>query len=121
MNETTEHNEPTAEAGRVDPVVMPKIGAFWYCNDCGTYGRYEKNKICSCGSDGSDSWTHSRFRRGDVVKTEFGNGVVVGIDLPRSDRAWRWMVLINIPGDKHHSFIAQQKPMAFFDHEVFEA
>jgi len=63
-----------------------------------------------------DEWVHNRFQKGDAVQTEFGAGVIVGIDLPHS-RAWRWIVKITDP-IKRHSEIEAGRPMAFVDREV---
>lgn len=49
--------------------------------------------------------THIRFKIGEIVLTESGNGPIVGVDLPLS-KVWRWIVSIN---GRH---------MCFFDFEV---
>lgn len=57
-----------------------------------------------------------KLKTGDTVQTEFGEGVVVGIDLPDSD-VWRWIVKITEP-KKDHVLIKAGKTMCFFDKEI---
>ena len=56
------------------------------------------------------------MKEGDRVFTEYGEGVIVGIDLPLS-KVWRWLVKIDKP-TKHHFLIEQDKSLAFFDNEI---
>lgn len=60
------------------------------------------------------TWTHNRFRCGEVVDTCFGVGKVVGIDLPQSQNAWRWLVEIVNPTRP----IYGSPVLAFFDNEL---
>jgi len=87
---------------------------------CGFIFLDEFNGRCSvCGQTpmlDPAAWTHNRFKKGDKVQTEFGTGVVVGIDLPHS-RAWRWEVIITDP-IKPHFNIDHGKPLAFVDKDV---
>ena len=59
-----------------------------------------------------------RFRKGEMVGTEYGRGIIVGIDMPEL-KNWRWMIKITDPSKKHF-LIEQGKPLAFFDEEVRE-
>lgn len=53
---------------------------------------------------------------GNRVFTEYGEGVIVGIDLSLY-KVWRWLVKIDKPA-KHHFLIDQNKALAFFDNEI---
>ena len=63
-----------------------------------------------------DRLTHKRFLPGDAVVTEYGEGVIAGIDLPLS-RSCRWVVQITVPS-KPHYLIDRAYPLCFFDREV---
>ena len=57
-----------------------------------------------------------RFKIGDTVQTEFGEGIIVGIDLPECE-IWRWIVKITEP-IKENVLIKTGKPLCFFDKEI---
>lgn len=87
-----------------------------YCRECGEKLWKSNGFICDSCKAIPEKWHHSRFFKNEKVKTEFGVGIVVGIDLPLS-RAWRWLVKITKPV-KRHSLIEQGKTLAFFDKEI---
>lgn len=62
-------------------------------------------------------WENRRFKKNDPVTTEYGDGIVVDIDLPLSASVFRWVVLITKP-IKKHSLIDENKPLCFFDREI---
>lgn len=92
-----------------------RIETFKHCLACGGNNIDEKNNCLTCGHK-SDILPHKRFSPGDKVSTEFGEGIIVGIDLPLSE-AWRWVVKITNQ-QKKHFLVEQGKPLAFFDKEV---
>jgi hypothetical protein len=65
------------------------------CKRCKNYYDWRLSRCPDCPPEpGENAWTHSRLTLGEIVLTDLGAGVVVGIDLP-FHRAWRWVVSIN--------------------------
>lgn len=87
-----------------------------YCRECGEKLWKSNGFVCDSCKAIPEKWPYSRFSKNEKVETEFGVGIVVGIDLPLS-RAWRWLVKVTEPV-KRHSLIEQGKILAFFDKEI---
>lgn len=59
---------------------------------------------------------------GDLVQTEHGCGIIVGIDLPGHD-CWRWVVRIDEPKPEHVRIVGAfaRRALCYFPHEVAPA
>ena len=57
-----------------------------------------------------------RFKINDSVMTEYGAGIIVGVDLTESE-LWRFIVQITEP-IKSHFLINQGRPLCFFEDQI---